>query len=144
MSELDVVLSKINIIKNCMMAIEKATAQEKDEFFRLSLYELNLQRAIQACIDLANVILAKEGLGLPNTYRQSFEILKNHQIIEDSLAKKMISMIGFRNISVHDYEEIKPEIVKEIVKNHLVDFEVFYTLALERAKNWINQTNPAS
>lgn len=51
MSEFDVVLSKINIIKNCMMAIEKATLKEKDEDFQLSIYELNLQRAIQACID---------------------------------------------------------------------------------------------
>ena len=30
MSEIDVVLSKINVIKNCLMAIEKATAFEKD------------------------------------------------------------------------------------------------------------------
>jgi uncharacterized protein YutE (UPF0331/DUF86 family) len=136
MSEIDVVLSKINIIKNCLMAIEKATTQEKDEFFQLSLYELNLQRAIQACIDLANVVLAKEGLGLPNSYRQSFEILKNHQVIDEALTKKMISMIGFRNISVHDYEEIKPEIVKNIVKNHLTDFEKFYAIIVARVQKW--------
>lgn len=59
MSEIDVVLSKINIIKNCLMAIEKATMKEKDPDFLLSIYELNLQRAIQACIDLANVVIAK-------------------------------------------------------------------------------------
>jgi uncharacterized protein YutE (UPF0331/DUF86 family) len=48
----------------------------------------------------------------------------------------MTSMVGFRNISVHDYSEIKPEIVKGIVKNHLNDFENFYTIIYERAKSW--------
>ncbi len=136
MSELDVVLSKINIIKNCMMAIEKASVKEKDEDFKLSIFELNLQRAIQACIDLANVVISKEGLGLPNAYRQSFEILQKHQVIDGVLAAKLISMVGFRNISVHDYGQIKPEIVHSIVKNHLIDFEGFYTVILNLAKKW--------
>ena len=136
MSEMDVVLSKINVIKNCLMAIEKATLKEKDPDFLLSIYELNLQRAIQACIDLANVIIAKEGLGLPNSYRQSFEIINKHQIIDDALTTKMTSMVGFRNISVHDYGEINPEIVHSIIKNHLVDFDAFYTVILNRAKLW--------
>ena len=136
MSELDVVLSKINIIKNCMMALEKATLKEKDPEFLLAIYELNLQRAVQARIDLADVVIAKEGLGLPNAYRQSFEILAKHQIIEDSLVSKMISMVDFRNISVHDYGRIKPEIVYSIVKNHIEDFAVFYTVVLNRAHTW--------
>ena len=136
MSEMDVVLSKINIIKNCMMAIEKATAKEKDVDFLLSIYELNLQRAIQACIDLANVVIAKEGLGLPNKYKQSFEILQKHQVIDDKITSKLISMVGFRNISVHDYGQIKPEIVHSIIKNNLIDFENFYTIILNRAKSW--------
>jgi uncharacterized protein YutE (UPF0331/DUF86 family) len=136
MSEIDVVLSKINIIKNCLMAIERASYQEPDEFFKLSIYELNLQRAIQACIDLANLILSKEGLGLPNSYRQAFELLKKFDVIPKELGDTLISMVGFRNISVHDYEEIKPEIVYSIVKKHLTDFEAFYSLILTRAQAW--------
>ena len=126
MSEMDIILSKINIIKNCLMAIEKATLKEKDSDFLISIYEINLQRAVQACIDLANTIIAKEGLGLPNSYRQSFEILNTHGVITHEVSAKMKSMVGFRNISVHDYGIIKPEIVHSIVKNHLVDFEIFY------------------
>ena len=136
MSEIDIVLSKINIIKNCLMAIEKATLKEKDPDFLISIYEINLQRAVQACIDLANVIIAKEGLGLPNSYRQSFEILQKHQIIDGAVCGKMASMVGFRNISVHDYGEIKPEIVHSIVKNHLVDFETFYEIVVIHVKTW--------
>jgi uncharacterized protein YutE (UPF0331/DUF86 family) len=136
MSEVDVVLSKINVIKNCLMALEKATLSEKDPDFKLAIYELNLQRAIQASIDLANVVIAKEGLGLPNTYKQSFEILHRHTVITMELCKKLCSMVGFRNISVHDYEQIKPAIVHSIVTNHLNDFEEFYAIILKRAQAW--------
>jgi uncharacterized protein YutE (UPF0331/DUF86 family) len=136
MSEMDVVLSKINIIKNCLYAIEKATAKESDLHFKQHIYELNLQRAIQACIDLANVVISKEGLGLPNTYKAAFEILQKHAVIEDVLCSQMCSMVGFRNISVHDYSEVKPEIVNSIVNKHLPDFEKFYSVVYNRAKNW--------
>jgi uncharacterized protein YutE (UPF0331/DUF86 family) len=136
MSEKDVVFSKINIIKNCLMAIEKVEIKEKDADFRQGLFELNLQRAIQACVDLANVVLSKEGLGLPNSYRQAFELLQKHEVITVELARTMIKMVGFRNISVHDYEEVKPEIVNSIVKNHLQDFEQYYAIIYERAKGW--------
>ncbi len=98
MSEMDVVLSKINIIKNCIMALEKATLREKDPDFLISIYELNLQRAIQACIDLANVVIAKEGLGLPNSYRQSFELLNNkYQLINSGLKKFLNRLRTIKN-----------------------------------------------
>ena len=136
MSEIDVVLSKINVIKNCLMALERATLNEKDPDFKLAIYELNLQRATQASIDLANIIIAKEGLGLPNTYKQSFELLYKHAVISMELCKKLCSMVGFRNISIHDYAQIKPAIVHSIITNHLNDFEEFYTIILKRAQNW--------
>jgi uncharacterized protein YutE (UPF0331/DUF86 family) len=136
MSEFDVVLSKISVIKNCIMSIEKASQIEKDPDFLLAIYELNLQRAIQASINLANVIIAKEGLGLPNTYKQSFEILLKHGIIMDDICKKLCSMVGFRNISVHDYQKIRPEIIQSIIKNHLTDFEHFYAIVLKYSQAW--------
>lgn len=136
MSEKDVIYSKINIVKNCLMAIEKAKMNEKDPMFLQNLYELNLQRAVQACIDMANVVLAKEGLGLPNSYRQSFELLAKFGVIESQISQIMIKMVGFRNISVHDYDEIKPEIVEAIVANHLKDFESYYTKIYERSRAW--------
>ncbi|MBN8538655.1 MAG: DUF86 domain-containing protein [Deltaproteobacteria bacterium] len=136
MSDLDVVLAKINVIKTCLSLIEKAKVKEADLEFRLSIYELNLQRAIQACIDLANIVLSKEGLGLPTTYRQSFQILEKHLILTPELTRKMASMVGFRNISVHDYEQINMAIVQNIVDHYLSDFETFYKVIYARVQNW--------
>lgn len=135
MSDKDVVYSKINIIKNCIMAIEKVKKEEKDVNFRIGLYELNLQRAIQACIDMAQSVIAREGLGLPNSYRHTFELLEKHGVISSEIAMILIKMVGFRNISVHDYQDIKPEIVEAIVQSHLKDFEAYYTIIYQRVQS---------
>ena len=103
--------------------VDLVSLNNTDDIFLISIYELNLQKAIQACIDLSNIVLAKEGLGLPNTYKQGFQLLNKFHVVENQLTEKMCAMAGFRNISVHDYSDIKPEIVKFIVKNNLGDFE---------------------
>ncbi len=135
-SEKDVLYSKINIVKNCLMAIEKVQKSVQDPSFKQGLFELNLQRAIQACIDMALCVLAKDGLGLPNSYKQAFHLLNNHGLINDQLTKKMVSMVGFRNISVHDYETIKPEIVASIISKHLGDFDEFNEAIFKHLDSW--------
>lgn len=53
------------------------------------------------------------------------------------MGEKLISMVGFRNISVHDYQTIKPAIVHSIIEHHLKDFEEYYTWAYERVmRSW--------
>lgn len=66
---------------------------------------LNLQRGIQAVIDLAAHVAASEGLGVPETIRENFEILKRADVISPELEKKMKAMTGFRDIAIHDYQE---------------------------------------
>jgi uncharacterized protein YutE (UPF0331/DUF86 family) len=39
--------------------------------------------------------------------------------------KKMKAMVGFRNIAVHNYQEINLQIVQMIVEKHLNDFREY-------------------
>ena len=48
----------------------------------------------------------------------------NHGITEES-ASNMKSMVGFRNIAVHDYQTINTNILYEIIVHHLDDFTSF-------------------
>jgi len=88
---------------------------------------LNLQRTIQASIDFAHVVIAKYGFGLPSDYGQSFTILARQGVIDSKIANIFKKMAGFRNISVHEYQEVNGNIVKSIIEHHLDDFEVYYT-----------------
>ena len=42
-------------------------------------------------------------------------------IIEKELSKKLQGKVGFRNIAVHNYQELDMEILKGIIKNNLED-----------------------
>ncbi len=48
-----------------------------------------------------------------------------HQIITNDTCRQMQGMVGFRNIAVHDYQNLNIEIVVAIVEKHLGDFEGF-------------------
>ena len=86
---------------------------------------LNLERASQASIDIATHIVKTRNLGLPNSSRELFSMLLNAGIISEKICKQMQGMVGFRNIAVHDYQNLNIEIVVAIVENHLGDFEGF-------------------
>ncbi|GAA0077171.1 hypothetical protein UT300005_15490 [Clostridium sp. CTA-5] len=49
-------------------------------------------------------------------------MLNKNNIIDDELTKKMKSMVGFKNIAVHDYRAISMKIVQSIIENHIKDF----------------------
>ena len=125
--ENDVVLAKIAIIKKCVATLADIQVADLQPWMMEDLSVLNLQRAIQASIDLAHVVIAKNGLGLPSDYGHSFDILSKYHVVDLKIAKILKKMVGFRNISVHEYQKIDGDIVQSIIKHHLADFEVYYT-----------------
>ena len=86
--------------------------------------ERNLQLAAQACIDLANHLIADYGFMSPLTYAESFVVLREEGIISPDLAENMQKIAGFRNILVHDYLKIDQQIVYATL-NKLQDFQEF-------------------
>ena len=84
-----------------------------------------LQVAIEAMIDICNHIVAREGLGIPQNYRDGFKILADQQILEPEMLDTYIKMTKFRNRIVHIYDEVKKEEVYRIIQTNLPDFERF-------------------
>lgn len=125
----DVVLNKIQTIERCLKRIREEYVGHEEEFEENHTKQdsviLNLERASQASIDIATHIVKINGLGLPNSSRELFNLLlENHKISEDT-CKQMQGMVGFRNIAVHDYQNLNLEIVVAIIEKHLGDFEGF-------------------
>lgn len=126
----DVVLNKIATIERCLKRIhEEYDTNNKAEFNKNYTKQdsviLNLERASQATIDIATHIIRIKKLGLPKTSRALFDLLTESQIISKQSCIQMQSMVGFRNIAVHDYQKLNMDIVVSIIEQHLVDFEVF-------------------
>lgn len=135
MPDMDVILAKTGNIQRCLRRIKEATdlnPDSLDEIDKQDIFVLNLQRAVEAAIDIAAHIVASEGLGLASTIKDNFKFLSEAGIIDENLFKKMQAMVGFRNIAVHDYQAIDAAILKSILTNNLKDIEEFYAVILKR------------
>lgn len=128
--DLDLIYAKIRNIQNCLNSIKKYTqnfnVDTLDEIMTQDLVVINLERAAQACVDIASHIVSKKALGVPLSMNDTFYLLYNNQYIGQETYRKMSNMIGFRNIAVHEYDQLNIEIVKSVVQLNLVDFENFY------------------
>ncbi|HOI82645.1 MAG TPA: DUF86 domain-containing protein [Synergistales bacterium] len=135
MPDRDVVLAKVATIQKCLERTREVTSLDPaslDDINRQDIFVLNLQRAIQASIDLASHIVASEGLGLPETVRDNFVLLRDKNVIDPETALKMEKMTGFRNIAIHDYQALNLDILKSILTSNLKDLEDFYAAVLTR------------
>lgn len=135
MADRDVILSKAATIQRCLARIAEVTGfdpESLEDMNKQDIFVLNLQRAVQAAIDLAAHGAASENLGIPETAAGNFTLLQQAGFIDDQLAEKMRKMTGFRNIAVHDYEALDIEILKSILVHRLKDLEDFYGAALKR------------
>jgi len=125
----DVVINKLATIERCLSRISEVYQQAGDGFFsdytRQDSIILNLQRACEAAIDLANYISKLKRLGIPQSSRGSFDLLQKAGILPMDISDNLKKMVGLRNIAVHDYQELNLEIVKFVVENHLIDFQRF-------------------
>jgi len=128
----DVVLNKVATIERCMNRVREVYNDNPEnlmDFTKQDSIILNIQRACEASIDLAMHIVSDLKLGLPKTSREAFKLLEDNNIINHTLAKTLMNMVGFRNIAVHDYQTIELNILQAIIENHLDDFKV-YTVAI--------------
>ena len=127
------ILGKVAIIDECLRRIDEVRGREGLE--RRDVEEiviLNLQRAIQAGIDVATHVIATEGLGLPDSLADAFSRLGKAGILNEALADRLKRMVGFRNVVVHAYEAVDPDVVEAIVESRLVDLRDLSREIIER------------
>ena len=82
--------------------------------------------------DVASHIVSDERLGEPRTNRELFELLERSGWVQAELTARLGRMAGFRNLIVHGYAEVDPQIVKDVVLNHLGDLLEFVAVVRQR------------
>lgn len=130
----DVILNKITTIERCVNRIHEVyegNPENLKDFTKQDSIILNIQRACEASIDLAMHIVSERKLGVPKASREGFKLLQEAHIIDSSLAKTLMNMVGFRNIAVHDYQALKVDILEAILDKHIDDFKQFTKVVLQ-------------
>lgn len=120
---------KIDALRRCIRRIETKRPKTVDVLeSNLDLQDIlsvNLQRAVQLCVDIGTHIIANNDLEAPSTMAETFEKLHQLKIISDSTANNMKKAVGFRNIAVHNYQKMNWEIVYNICHEKLDNFKLF-------------------
>jgi uncharacterized protein YutE (UPF0331/DUF86 family) len=125
----EVVEQKLESLRRCVQRIETkcpANAETLATDFDLQdIISLNLSRAVQLCVDIGAHIISGMDVQPPDTMGQTFDRLEQIGLLNAPLAANLKKAVGFRNIAVHNYDEINWYIVYSIVKCHMVDFLAF-------------------
>ena len=131
----DVILNKAGVIERCIARVREEHDGNDDNlmnnFTRQDSIILNLQRACEATIDLAMHLVRVKKLGIPQESKDAFQFLSEAELLNKKLSERLMKMVGFRNIAVHDYMKLNLEIVKSIVNNDLDVFLEFSKWAIQ-------------
>jgi uncharacterized protein YutE (UPF0331/DUF86 family) len=100
-------------------------AQYRNDWKTQRIVERTLQIMIETCADIATHIISDQKFRVPDTYADIFRVLSYVVVLKEEFVERLIKMVRFRNIVVHDYERIDPEIVVGILHKHLSDFSHF-------------------
>jgi uncharacterized protein YutE (UPF0331/DUF86 family) len=124
MSE-ETVAQKITSLQRCVsrarVALSTAGSDFKTNYLLQDAAVLNIIRACETALDLANMLIRKRRLGIPSESRESFGILAREQLLERSLGARLQKMVGFRNIAVHRYQDPDLNIVEAVIRKNLDD-----------------------
>ena len=124
------VAQKLESLRRCIQRVESRLPADLDALLNdldaQDIVSLNLTRAVQLCVDIASHWLAEHTeVSAPKTMGQAFEALARAQVIDSELATRMRKSVGFRNVMVHNYDDVNWEIVYAICSKHLDDFKSF-------------------
>lgn len=125
----EVLAQKVTSLQRCVARAREARKRAAGEFStQFDLQDaavLNVIRAYETAIDLANMLIRRDRLGIPAESREAFDLLVREQRIDPELGSAMKKMVGFRNIAVHQYRDLSPDIVAAVIDSKLDDLLEF-------------------
>lgn len=95
----------------------------KNDWAMRSMTERALQVMVEIVIDVAERIIAIENAGPIASAAEAIDTLVKLNVLKST--QPYCDMVKFRNLIVHQYEEIDPAIIYDILKNKLENFRQF-------------------
>jgi len=127
--EKTLVTTKLSKLREYQRFLKELRAVSLEDFTRdfkvRGAVERYLQVSIECIVDVGNEIISSLQLQRPERYRDIPFILAKSKIFPKAFAETIASMIGFRNLLVHDYASINVSLVYEFLQERLPDFESF-------------------
>lgn len=121
--------SHVDFVRGNLRRLEGVREQGRDRFLDDEVAQAAatrwLQTAVEALIDIANHVIAREGLGVPRAYSEAIEILTREGVLPADRRDAFLDMVRFRNRVVHLYDEVIADEIWRIMDSELGDFDAF-------------------
>jgi len=131
-----IVAQKLESLGRCLDRLrEKAPRSLSELEADIDLQDImaiNLERAVQLCVDIASMALAGTNRPPPQSMSDGFRALAEEEIISRKLADQLVRAVGFRNLAVHAYDKIDWAIVYSLLENDLGDLRAYGRAISER------------
>jgi uncharacterized protein YutE (UPF0331/DUF86 family) len=125
----ELINEKLDSLSRCLSRLSQkrpATLAELESDIDLQdIIAINMERAVQLCVDIASILLAETNCPAPQTMGDGFRQLAQEGIISRELATQLVKAVGFRNLAVHAYDKIDWSIVYSLLDDDLADLRAF-------------------
>ena len=134
----EIILNKKISIERCIQQIDTYYALDTGlpfatDYLRQDAISMNLQRACELTIDIANYLIKSRKLGLPQDSHDSFALLQQASLITIEQMNGLQAMVGFRNTLVHQYQKLNLQIMVNVIEHRLRELLDFANAALDAA-----------
>ena len=94
-----------------------------------------LHLCIECAVDICKLFVSGMKLGLPYEENDLFDKMHAKKLLSAEMVSLLKEMRAFRNILIHEYAHVDDELVYEMAKTRLGDFETFKKEILTVLKN---------
>lgn len=116
-------------LRDEVTALRRLASREDADLFgaedALPAAKYRMVVAVEAATDIADHIIAAEGLRPSTSFADSFRSLGEGGWLPDDLASVLEDAARFRNLLVHQYADVDDERVIEILRTRLGDLDRF-------------------
>jgi len=120
---------KLRKIEEFLRELNAAQVKNFDEYKKNTVVkrfiERNIELSIEQMVNICKHLIGALDLKEPETYAECFDILTKGRVIPDETVNAFKSMVRFRNILIHAYDDIDDSITYDIFTKHIQDFRTF-------------------
>jgi uncharacterized protein YutE (UPF0331/DUF86 family) len=120
---------KLEFLRKQLRLLDEYRLEPKDVVLNAGEKRLAIERllelSLQSVIDCSRLMVAFLDWRRIRDDRDAFLILADRSVIDLDLCERMVRAKGFRNVLVHEYVEIDPELLYDHLQNGLSDLWAF-------------------
>ena len=137
------ILDKVEFVEEALLVLSRKRSLDESTYRndreQRAIVERMFQTAIEACLDIAGILIAATDEPMPETYAARFRVLEEREVLSEQTANRMRKAAGFRNVLAHNYGD---DVDDAIVYRHLqTELEWIVTFLREVKATLEDETN---